>query len=33
MYNGKKYEEIMELVNKILIKENIKELPIKVSSV
>ena len=33
MYNGKKYEEILEVVNKILKKENIKELPIKVSNI
>lgn len=33
MYNSKTYEEIVDIAYKVLIKENIEELPIKVSDV
>ncbi len=33
MYSGKKYEQIVEIVNKVLINENVNKIPIKVSSI
>ncbi len=33
MYNSKRYEEIVDIAYKVLIKENLKELPIKVSDI